>query len=69
MVMNRERRKEMRVMTLVCDMCPPTHKAAITVTFALDGKAYEELCTRHLKNSSRVIEHYACGASKLSHGR
>jgi len=32
------RRKEMQVMTLVCDMCPPTQKRKKTVTFALTGK-------------------------------
>jgi len=56
----------MQVMALACDMCPPTHKAEKTVTFALDGKTHEEeLCSRHLKKSSRVIEHYASYARKV----
>jgi hypothetical protein len=56
----------MQVITLVCDVCPPTQKAKKTVTFALDGKAYEEeLCSRHLKKFSRLIEHYASHARKV----
>ncbi len=56
----------MQVMALACDMCPPTHKAEKTVTFALDGKAYEEeFCSRHLKKFSRMIEHYASYARKV----
>jgi hypothetical protein len=57
----------MQIMTLVCDMCPPTQQAEKTITLTIDRKSFEEdLCQRHLDDLSQMVGQYAAHARRLT---